>query len=310
MFESTRALSVEHGEPCRITTERGTVTARDVIEATHLPLGMQGMFFARAYPSAHAMAAARIDKARAPDGMLISAETPTHSVRTARWGDDAFLVAVGGSYKPGHTDEQIETYEDLAAFLRGEFGVGAIDYYWTSEDYESTDGMPFVGRARSGAEHLYVATGFNAWGITNSTAAAMIVADLICDRENPWAAVFDATRVKAAAGGASFVSENVSTGVHLVEGYMRGRPRSLADLARGQGAVLKLNGERIAAYRDDQGRVHAVSAMCTHLRCVLGWNPTDRTWDCPCHGSRFALDGAVIHGPATTRLERKTVPEA
>jgi glycine/D-amino acid oxidase-like deaminating enzyme/nitrite reductase/ring-hydroxylating ferredoxin subunit len=310
IFERTRVVAVEHGEPCRVSTERGTVTARDVVEATHLPLGMQGMFFARAYPYAHAMAAARIEAARAPDGMFISAETPTHSVRTARWGEDTFLVAVGGSYKPGHTDEQIKTYDDLAAFLRDAFGIGALDYCWTNEDYESMDGVPFVGRARSGAAHVYVATGFNAWGITNGTAAGMMLADLICQRTNPWAAVFDATRIKPAAGGASFVSENVSTGLHLVEGYVRGRPRSLADLKAGEGAVLKLNGERVAAYRDEQGSVHAVSAVCTHLRCILGWNPTDRTWDCPCHGSRFALDGAVLHGPATARLERKALPQS
>ena len=160
IFEGTRALSVEHGDPCRITTEQGIVTARDVIEATHLPLGMQGMFFAKAYPYAHAMVAARIAPAKAPDGMFISAGTPIHSVRTARWRDDIFLVAVGGSYKPGDTDAEIKAFEDLTAFVSGEFGVGSIDYYWTNEDYESMDGMPFVGRARSGAEHLYVATGF------------------------------------------------------------------------------------------------------------------------------------------------------
>jgi Rieske Fe-S protein len=119
--------------------------------------------------------------------------------------------------------------------------------------------------------------------------------------------VFDATRIKPAAGGASFVSENLSTGIHLVEGYVRGRPRSVDDLSPGEGAVLKLNGERVAVFKDERGRVQAVSAVCTHLRCILGWNPADRTWDCPCHGSRFALDGAVIHGPATARLERRTL---
>ena len=170
--------------------------------------------------------------------------------------------------------------------------------------------MPFVGRARSSAKHLYVATGFNAWGITNGTAAAMMLSDLILERPNPWAEVFDATRIKPAAGGASFVSENLSAGVHLVEGYVRGRARSIDDLAPGEGAVLKLNGERVAVFKDEGGRVQAVSAVCTHLRCIVGWNSADRTWDCPCHGSRFDTDGAVSHGPATARLERRTLPES
>jgi glycine/D-amino acid oxidase-like deaminating enzyme/nitrite reductase/ring-hydroxylating ferredoxin subunit len=306
VFEGTRALSIQHGEPCRVTTDRGVVTARDVIEATHMPLGKTGMFFAKAYPYAHPMVAARIDPARAPDGMFISAGEPTHSIRTARWGDATWLVAVGNSYKPGHPEEETKSFEDLTAFLRGEFGIGSIDYRWTNEDYESMDGMPFIGRASSSAAHLFVATGFKAWGITTGTVAGMILSDLIAGRSNLWAETFDATRVKPLAGGTSFISENLGTGRQLVEGYVRGRPRSIEDVAPGQAAVLKLDGKRFAVFRDEQGDVHAVSAVCTHLGCVLGWNPVDRTWDCSCHGSRFAIDGRVIHGPATADLERRS----
>jgi Rieske Fe-S protein len=165
------------------------------------------------------------------------------------------------------------------------------------------DGMPFVGRASSATDHLYVATGFNAWGITNGTAAGMILSDLISGRDNPWADVFDATRVKPLAGAKSFISENVGAGAELVGGYLKGERRSLDELAAGEAAILKLEGKRAAVFRDESGRLHTVSAVCTHMGCVLGWNPLDRTWDCPCHGSRFALNGAVIHGPATTGLE-------
>jgi Rieske Fe-S protein len=133
----------------------------------------------------------------------------------------------------------------------------------------------------------------------------MILADLIANRTNPWAEIFDATRVKPVAGGPSFVGENVSAGVHLVGGYLSRRPSSIDDLSSGEAAVLKLDGERVAVFKDAQGSVHAVSAVCTHLGCVLGWNPADRTWDCSCHGSRFAVDGTVIHGPATADLELK-----
>jgi glycine/D-amino acid oxidase-like deaminating enzyme/nitrite reductase/ring-hydroxylating ferredoxin subunit len=307
IFEGTRALSIEHGEPCRVTTGRGIVTARDVIEATHLPLGKEGMFFAKAYPYAHPMVAARIDPVRAPDGMFISAAEPTHSIRTAKREDEIWLVAVGNSYKPGHPDDEMEAFEDLTAFLRDEFGVGSIDYRWTNEDYESMDGLPFIGRATSSAAHLFVATGFNAWGISNGTVAGMILSDLIAGRSNPWAEIFDATRVKPLAGGASFVTENLGTGAQLVGGYVRGRPSSTDDLQPGEAAVLKLDGKRYAVFKDEQGNVHAVSAACTHLGCILGWNPVDRTWDCSCHGSRFAIDGRVIHGPATADLDRRGV---
>jgi Rieske Fe-S protein len=169
------------------------------------------------------------------------------------------------------------------------------------------DGLPFIGRATSSAAHLFVATGFNAWGISNGTVAGMILSDLIAGRSNPWAEIFDATRVKPLAGGASFVTENLGTGAQLVGGYVRGRPSSTDDLQPGEAAVLKLDGKRYAVFKDEQGNVHAVSAACTHLGCILGWNPVDRTWDCSCHGSRFAIDGRVIHGPATADLDRRGV---
>jgi glycine/D-amino acid oxidase-like deaminating enzyme/nitrite reductase/ring-hydroxylating ferredoxin subunit len=304
LFEGTRARSIEHGEPCRVTTDQGVVTARDVIDATHMPLVSEGKFFAKAYPYAHAMVAGRIDPARAPDGMFISTEQPTHSVRTGRWGHETWLVAAGGSFKPGESEEAEATLKDLVGFLRTEFGIGSIDYQWTNEDYKSMDGMPFVGRASSSAQHLYVATGFNAWGVTNGTAAGMILCDLISGRDNPWAGVFDAARVKPLAGVKSFISENIGTTAELVGGYLQGERRSLDELPAGDAAIVKLNGERTAVFRDERGDLHAVSAVCTHMGCVLAWNSVDRTWDCSCHGSRFALDGAVIHGPATTVLKR------
>ena len=212
IFEGTRARSIEHGDPCRVVTDEGVLTAREVIDATHMPLVSEGKFFAKAYPYAHVLVAARLEPARAPDGMFISAEQPTRSVRTARCGDDAWLVAAGGSFKPGASDEAQATLKDLVGFLRTEFGIDLVDYQWTNEDYQSMDGMPFVGRASSSTDHLYVATGFNAWGITNGTAAGMILSDLISGRDNPWAQTFDATRVKPLAGAKSFISENIGTG--------------------------------------------------------------------------------------------------
>jgi Rieske Fe-S protein len=229
---------------------------------------------------------------------------PTRSGPPDR-GDKTYLIAVGGAYKPGHSHKQIEMFDNLKRFVRAQFRVQSIDYYWTNQDYESMDGMPFVGRANSGAQHLYVATGFNAWGLTAGTAAAMILSDLIMGRPNAWAEVFDATGIKPLTSAPRFVRENVSAGVQLVAGYVARRPRMVGDLGPCEAAVLDVEGERVAAFRDEQGAIHAVSAVCTHLYCTVGWNPAERTWDCPCHRSRFAVDGSVIHGPATAALERK-----
>jgi Rieske Fe-S protein len=131
----------------------------------------------------------------------------------------------------------------------------------------------------------------------------MLLADLAIGRDNPWLELFDARRVKPVAGGPEFVKNNAEVAVDLVGGYLARRPGDLGALAPGEAAVLKVEGSNLAAYRDPAGQLHAVSAACTHMGCIVGWNETDRSWDCPCHGSRFAFDGAVIHGPAVEPLQ-------
>jgi Rieske Fe-S protein len=135
--------------------------------------------------------------------------------------------------------------------------------------------------------------------------AAEIIADLATGKENRWLETFDATRVKPIAGAPEFVKENLSVAAHLVGGYLGSKAKSYDELKPGEAAILKVDGDNVAAFRDEGGALHAVSAVCTHMGCLVGWNDTDRTWDCPCHGSRFELDGEVIHGPATKPLGSK-----
>ena len=191
---------------------------------------------------------------------------------------------------------------DIERWLTGNFAVGPIEYRWINEDYSSIDKAPFVGWSSSSEGAVMVATGFNAWGITTGTAAALLLADLIEDKDNPWLDLFDATRIKPFASAGEFVKGNAEVAAHLVQGWLKQKPHSFDDLAPGDAAVLKIDGRNVAAHRDQSGRLHAVSAVCTHMGCIVGWNETDRTWDCPCHGSRFGCDGAVLHGPAITAL--------
>lgn len=309
IFEQTRVTAVEDGDPCVVRTESGpTVTARDVIVATHLPIGKIGLFFAKAFPYAHPVVAARIDASRIVDGMFISAGSPSRSVRFARHAEQTYLVAAGDSYKPGHSDEQEQAFADLDRFLLEAFGLAASDYRWTNEDFNAMDGVPFIGRS-PGSGHEFVATGFNAWGLTGGTAAAMLLTDLISGRENPWAELFNAGRAKPIAGGPSFLKENVHSARQLVsERLLKRRPDAAGTIGPGEGAIIDLGGEQVAVHRDTEGGLHAVSAICTHMGCVVGWNGVDRTWDCSCHGSRFGLDGSVIHGPAVSPLEKKPPP--
>jgi glycine/D-amino acid oxidase-like deaminating enzyme/nitrite reductase/ring-hydroxylating ferredoxin subunit len=299
VFENSR---VTDWSPDRVATGRASVRARHVLMATHLPLGQTGLFYAENYPHMHAVIMGRADPARVPDGMYINVETPHHSLRGHRADDgQAWLLFTGPSFKHGHVDDERKGFADLERFAAEHFGVTA-EYRWTNEDYTSMDHAPFVGWSSSGSHPYLVATGFNAWGITNGTAAAMMLADIVTDRPNPWLELFDATRIKPLASAGEFVKGNAEVASHLVGGYLARKPHSFDALAPGEAAILKIDGDNVAGYRDEQGRLHAVSAACTHMGCMVGWNENDRTWDCPCHGSRFALDGEVIHGPAVKPL--------
>ncbi len=226
VFENSRAVD---WEPTRVVTEQGSVTARHVVMATHLPLGQVGGYYARAYAQAEPVVAARIR--RVPEGMYISAEEPRHSLRThTRENGDAYAIAAGASFKPGHTDEERESVRDLERWLTETFDAGPVEYRWVNEDYKSMDDAPFIGWSSSLGGGYLVATGFDAWGISNGTAAGMILADLAAGKSNPWLDLFDAKRVKPVAGGARFAIENVKTALHLVGGYLSRKPKSLTEL--------------------------------------------------------------------------------
>lgn len=301
VFENSR---VDDWDPDRIATGRGTVRARHVVMATHLPLGQVGLFYAEAHPHMDPVLMGRVDPARAPRDMYINAEHPRRSFRVHR--DEAgqsWMIFAGTAHKPGETESQRENMADIERFAAETFGVRP-EYRWTNEDYGPVDQAPFVGWSSSIRPGYLVATGFNAWGITNGTAAAMLIADLATERENPWLRLYDATRIKPIAGAAQFVKGNAEVAGHLIGGYLKRKPHEFEAVGPGEGKILKIDGHNVAAYRDEQGTVHAVSAVCSHMGCIVGWNGTDRTWDCPCHGSRFELDGSVMHGPAVTPLAK------
>jgi Rieske Fe-S protein len=164
--------------------------------------------------------------------------------------------------------------------------------------------LPYIGKVDSGSQHIYIATAFAAWGMTNGTAAAMLLSDLIAGKENMWAEVYDSTRI-ASLATASTAKEGIAQAAHLVKDRFKGAG-GVADVAPGEGKIVGRAGDQTAVYRNPQGEVHAVSARCTHLGCIVAWNPAEMSWDCPCHGSRFSVDGDVLQGPAVRDLEKKS----
>jgi glycine/D-amino acid oxidase-like deaminating enzyme/nitrite reductase/ring-hydroxylating ferredoxin subunit len=302
LHEGTRALGVSEGSPCRVRTEHGDLVADQVVVATHFPFLDRGLFFARMHPERSYVVAARVAGAL-PQGMYLSSDRPSHSLRAHPDGDAELLLVGGESHKTGkgHASERYSALEDWA---RERFAVESVEYRWATQDNMPADGMPFVGRLTPRSKRVLVATGFRKWGLANGTAAARMLADSILGRRNAWAHAFDPQRANVAAAAPSLLKENADVAFHFFADRLA--KRSAADgLAPGEGRVTGAGLGQRALYKD---RVHSLSARCTHLGCIVSWNDAERTWDCPCHGSRFAADGAVIQGPAVHPLPARPAP--
>lgn len=302
VFENTRARQVSTDAPYVVSTDRGTVTARRVIVATHLPILDRGLFFARASPMASYGLAAPVSPGQAVDGMYVSAGSPTRSVRTALVDGQAMLVLVGYGHRVGEGDPEQHAAQ-LEAWGRQAFDLQEVRYRWSTQDSFSMDHLPFVGSV--GQEAILTATGFGGWGLSNGVAAAQLLADTILERPNLSAKLYDPNRLTL-SGVATALKENVKAAVHFVGDRLT--EAAPEEVPPGEGRVYLRGGQHVAAYRDAGGTLHERSAVCTHQGCIVGWNDADKTWDCPCHGSRFDRAGQVIHGPAVADLRRLPDP--
>jgi glycine/D-amino acid oxidase-like deaminating enzyme/nitrite reductase/ring-hydroxylating ferredoxin subunit len=310
VFEQSRVDMVKHGQPCEVVVGRRVILAGDVILATHLPILDGGLFFAKTYPHRSYAVAAPLAAAPDPDGMYINSGTPTRSIRTIRDGDRVLIQVGGNGHKTGEEDDTPARYEQLEDFLREHWpGAGEVEHRWSTQDYMAHDNVPYVGRLRRRSEHLYVATGYSKWGMTNGTAAATMLTDAILGRANPWAGLYDSKRLPPRSSLTSYLRENAAAGLHFFSGYLsRGDRARVDELGPGDGALIRIRGRKTAVYRDDERRLHGLSPVCRHLYCVVDWNAAERSWDCPCHGSRYAGDGAAIQGPTTEDLRRRRLP--
>jgi Rieske Fe-S protein len=248
--------------------------------------------------------AADVSEAAAPRGMYLSSDQPTRSIRSTPSNDARRILIIGGEgHKPGLEEDTRRRYEALERFLAERFDVDRVEHRWSTHDYTPVDGLPYIGRLTRGSRGVYVATGFAKWGLTKGTLAAMLMTDAIQGRPNVWAELYDAKRLKPLASAKTFAKENGQVALQLVGARLKGRrtPEEV-ELAPGEGSVVRVGRKHLAMYRDEGGTFRTLSARCTHLGCLVEWNTAERTWDCPCHGSRFAATGNVIEGPARSAL--------
>ena len=303
LAEGTRAMGIEEADgSVAVHTEHGTVTAEHAVVATLLPIADRGGFFAKARPTRGYGIAVRLASGGI-DGMHIDVGS-TRSTRPWDDGGRPGVIVVGETHETGQEEHTPARWGELERWARQHFDVASIEYRWSAQDFTSVDDLPYVGRSPR-SERTLVATGMRKWGLTNGTAAAQILADLVAGRDNPWHEAFDATRIGGASAVKDLVQDNLQVGKELVGGYVERLSAVAVDhLGPGEGGLAKVDGHTVGAYRDASGQVHAVSATCTHMGCTLQWNRAETSWDCPCHGSRFDCDGTVLEGPAVRALDR------
>jgi glycine/D-amino acid oxidase-like deaminating enzyme/nitrite reductase/ring-hydroxylating ferredoxin subunit len=302
IFERTTVKEVDDGAPCRVATDGGTVRADSVVVATNFPVSDDALYFARLSPKRSYVVAARLE-GETPEGMYYYPREPYFSVRPHA-GEESLVLLGGQNHRTGEGNSTEQRYQDLERQAREHFDVASIECRWSTQDFVSVDHVPFVGSAGPQVDHVYVATGFGGWGMTNATAAAMVLRDRIAGHENPWQRVFRPTRFEFGASKSDLLSHNGHTMKHLFGAYLENRPSlDLSRLDRGEARIYDDRDDPVAAYRDETGEVHSVSAVCPHMGCLVEWNDGEHSWDCPCHGSRFDLDGSVLDAPAVDGLE-------
>jgi nitrite reductase/ring-hydroxylating ferredoxin subunit len=284
-----------------VHTADGDVIAAQVIVATHFPFLDRGLYFARLTPQRSYCIAARLASGHPPIGMSINAGAPTRSVRAA--GD--LLIIGGEGHSTGAADANSGRFDNLTQFARRYWDIDEVTHRWSAQDPVHYDHLPVIGAYRPGSSRLWVTAGFMKWGFATATFAAQILTDRITGRPNDYAEIFSPQRVAArslpevAKLGAKF------TGDFVGDRLRRPVPGDSVDVRVGQARVLSDGRGRKGVYRGEDGAVHAVSLRCPHMGCLLRFNSAERSWDCPCHGSRFDVDGAVLEGPATKDLERR-----
>jgi glycine/D-amino acid oxidase-like deaminating enzyme/nitrite reductase/ring-hydroxylating ferredoxin subunit len=307
IFEHSRVIAVDDREPCVVHLESGAeVRGRDVLFATD---AAPHKFFlqTKVHPYRSYVLAYQAAAESAP-GLFWDTDEPYHYTRHADVNGTSYLVVGGADHRTGTETETERHYDELAAYVFDRFGIRGAALRWSAQVYEPVDGLPFIGKRPSG-EHVHYATGFSGNGLTFGTIAAIITADAVRGIESPWAELYAAGRIKPLASASTFVRENIETPIHYVQDWVLGAAEagSVDDVPAGDGKIVRVNGRRLAVYRDPRGTLHALSPVCTHLGCHVHFNAAERSWDCACHGSRFDTDGAVIHGPATTALARRTI---
>ena len=307
VFENTKVVDLHEGRPHVVLTAGDkAIRADHVVITTHFPAFDRSLLFPRLHPRREFVLATDGDGRPAVEnlhGMYLSASNPMRSVRKVEGAGRSSLVVTGMPFSPGSTDAE-DALAELREWADVRFGAPGWTATWATQDNDTADSLPFIGPLHPFATNAWVASGFGGWGLTNGVLAGVLIRDLIDGRESPYASLFHTRRLAPVAEAKSLTKTALKVATHWVGDRVHARMEKVDSpdqIGPGQAAYLNEGGPW-AAYRDDAGTLTAVSAVCTHQGCLVRFNEPETAWECPCHGSRFAVDGQVLDGPATEPL--------
>jgi Rieske Fe-S protein len=313
IFEYTQVTDIEDNnddEMVKVMTNNGSVLAKYVIHATHTPKGVFLDYHSLLGTYREYGIAAKLAANNYPEGTFWGyyGINERYSIRSYEHRDEKYIVVVGQPHEVGQKENNIENIHNLEKFLKEHFNVTEITNRWGGQNYKPADGLPYIGRKRKGS-NVFIATGFSTDGLIYGVLSAIIIRDLIEERETEYTKLFDATRHNPLKAAGKFIKENAINAAEVFKDYIWCKDAKLEEVPIGGGKVVEVDGNKIAVYKNETGEMKACSAVCTHLGCIVHWNMAEKTWDCPCHASRFTTEGEIIEGPALSPLQKVNIEE-
>ncbi|MGM8287419.1 FAD-dependent oxidoreductase [Clostridium perfringens] len=293
IYENTRALEIKEN---LVVTSGGNITANNIVVATHYPImNAPGYYFMKMHQERSYVLA--LENTSEIDGMYIDLNKEGYSFRTY----NNLLLLGGISHRTGENEEG-GSYDELRKVAKNLYPKAKEKYYWSAQDCMTIDGIPYIGRYSSETSNIYVATGFNKWGMTSSMVSAMIISDMILEKENDFSEIFSPRRFDLSLSINNIANDLIETAKNFIAQKVYIPSSEIEHIKNGHGGIIEYNGEKVGVYKNKEGKEFFVSTKCTHLGCQLSWNADELTWDCPCHGSRFDYKGRLIGSPATKDL--------
>ena len=303
IIQECRVTGAEENEIIQVETTSGSFSGNALIYATHIPPTVN-LLHLRCVPYRSYVMAVTLKNNTYPQGLIYDMYDPYHYYRTQEMEGQRYLIGGGYDHKTAHEENTEHCFLQLEAHLRGNFEIKEVNYKWSSQYFEPADGLPYIGQLPGHTGKIYAATGYGGNGMVYSSVAAMLLKKIILNEESPYPDVYNPNRIKPVAGFVNFIKHNADVVKQFAgKWFPHENLDELATLAPGEGKVVNYDNHKIALYKDDDGVLHAVNPICTHLKCEVKWNDAERSWDCPCHGARYSFDGKVLTGPADTDLE-------